>query len=234
MNIHSSQKFSPQGLCLLVEDQAEARLFFQRTLQSLFPNLQVVALDSLRLAEEWLTGRAKEKNPQPLSLAIIDLGLPDGSGIELIRNLQQTEPETLSIVATIYDDDARLFGALAAGAYGYVLKDDGAKHLEQILSRLSSGEPPLSPAIAHRLLHHFRSSAPVAAAPTTGAALTSREVEVLTLIARGHTVSEAAQQLKLSSQTVAGYVKNIYQKLHISNRAAATREAIRLGLVRSL
>lgn len=231
MTAQVNKKFSADGLCLLVEDQEEARLFFQNTLKALFPELQIVAVENLRLAEEWLQGRSQNGGNQPLSLAIIDLGLPDGNGIELIRSLHATEPSTPSIVATIYDDDARLFGALAAGAYGYVLKDDGAARLQDILARLSTGEPPLSPAIAHRLLNHFRFEAP--ATPPVESVLTSREVEVLTLIARGHTVQEAAQHLKLSAQTVAGYVKSIYQKLHISNRASATREAIRLGLVRN-
>lgn len=216
------------GFCLIVEDQPQANQYLRETLQATFPDLQIISFESVRSTEAWLEERSKENQKVPLALALIDLGLPDGNGQDLIRILSVVEPSTPSVVVTIYDDDARLFGALSAGAYSYILKDDGSHLLGDILQRILRDEPPLSPAIAHRLLAHFRVGANPLAAGNT---LTSREIEVLTFIARGFTVPETAKYLSLSAQTVAGYVKNIYQKLHISNRAEATREAIRLGLV---
>jgi len=114
-----------------------------------------------------------------------------------------------------------------AGARGYLLKDEEQDLLVGILRRIDRGEPSLSPSIAHRLLAHFRG--PVAKAHDE-AGLTPREIETLTLLARGLTVAEAAARMGLRPQTVASYVKVIYQKLRISTRAEAAREAVRRGL----
>ena len=160
-------------------------------------------------------------------LAVVDLGLPDGHGIDIVRMLVRYSPETRCIVATIYGDDAHLIEAITAGAQGYILKEENRDHIVATLKRIENGEPPLSPSIAQRLLAQFR--APTA--PRDGiAGLSARETETLALIARGLTVSEAATTLGLSTNTVAGYVKIIYQKLGISTRAEATREAVRRGL----
>ncbi len=132
-----------------------------------------------------------------------------------------------AVVATIYSDDAHVFDAISAGARGYILKDEDEISLVQYLKRIERGEPPLAPSIAHRILAHFRSAAPTR---PDEARLTGREIETLSLIARGLTVSEAAARLGLTSQTVASYVKVIYQKLNVTSRAQATREAIRRGL----
>lgn len=215
------------GVCLLLEDQTRTRDFLSSVVLSTFSNIKIVSLGNLREAYAWLDQRDKSESKEPLTLALIDLGLPDGSGVEIVRHLTLSDPEVRSIVVTIYDDDAHLFDALSAGADGYLLKDEGPEVLSTLLQRISTGEPPLSPAIAHRLIRYFR-------APVIGTSeeitLTSRESETLALLAKGLTVAEAAKSLGLSAQTVAGYVKIIYQKLHVSNRAEATREAIRRGL----
>lgn len=217
-----------ESLCLLVEDQAETREFLRAALTSTFSGFTVHATTTLRETKTWLDARGRENNREPLRLAIIDLGLPDGSGVEIVRHLARTEPETLSVVVTIYDDDIYLFDALAAGAGGYIVKGDEPNLTIDLLKRIEGGEPPLSPSIAHRLLAHFRAPVPT---PPSEVELSRREKETLTLLARGLTVPEAAREMGLSAQTVAGYVKTIYQKLHVSNRVAATRAAIRLGLV---
>ena len=219
--------------CLLVEDQDATTAFLQQALSTAFPGIKVTSRRNLRDAQAWLWERSKlTGGREPLPLALVDLGLPDGSGIELIRQLKVTEPETKCVVVTIYDDDAYLFEALSAGASGYILKDENPPFIVNILKRVLTDEPPLSPAIARRLLSHFHAPAPEPPAESTkGADLTPRERETLTLISRGLTVAETAQQLGLSPQTVAGYVKIIYQKLHVSNRVEAAREAIRRGLV---
>ena len=190
-------------------------------LASAFPDLHVETAGTLKAAHAWL-----DRHDAGLWLAIVDIGLPDGSGIDIVRRLQREQPAVLPVVATIYDDDAHLFEAIAAGARGYVLKDEEADLLVNYLRRIERGEPPLSPSIAHRMLSHFRAPAVV----EDEAGLSPREIEVLTLLARGLTVSEAAARLGLQPQTVASYVKVIYQKLCVTSRAEATREAVRRGL----
>ena len=134
----------------------------------------------------------------------------------------------LPVVATIYDDDTHVFEAIAAGARGYLLKDEEADQLVSLLQRIERGEPPLAPSIAHRMLAHFR-AAP--APKQDDAGLTARETETLSLIAKGLTIAEAAARMGLKPQTVASYVKTIYEKLNVSTRAEATLAAVRRGLV---
>ncbi len=208
--------------CLLIEDQPTTRDWMLGVLATAFPGIEIATAGSVKAANAWL-----DLHGDTLWLAIVDLGLPDGSGIDIVHRLQARHPDVLSIVATIYDDDAHLFDAIAAGARGYVLKDEEASLLVGYLQRIERGEPPLSPSIALRLLSHFRAPPDKA---DDDAGLSPRETEVLTLLARGMTVAEAARRLGLQPQTVASYVKVIYQKLCVSSRAEATREAIRRGL----
>jgi DNA-binding NarL/FixJ family response regulator len=200
---------------LVVDDLESSRDWLARALEIAFPGIDVTLAASLAEA-------ARVEVPP---LALIDLGLPDGSGVSLIERLHAKG--TLCIVATVFDDDAHLFPALHAGAQGYVLKDQSPDALAAMLSGIASGQPPLSPSIARRLLRHFQ---PLPTAPDT-VALTSRESEVLRLIAKGLTVVEVAEMLELSRHTVAGYLKEIYRKLSVTSRAEATLEAARLGLV---
>ncbi len=208
-------------LCLLIEDQPRTRDWMLAVLAAAFSDVRIETVGTLKAAHAWLDRHGSE-----LWLAIVDIGLPDGSGIDIVRRLQRERPDVLPVVATIYDDDAHLFEAIAAGARGYVLKDEEADLLVNYLRRIERGEPPLSPSIAHRMLSHFRTPAVV----KDEAGLSPRETEVLTLLARGMTVSEAASRLGLQPQTVASYVKVIYQKLCVTSRAEATREAVKRGL----
>ena len=136
----------------------------------------------------------------------------------------------MPVVVSIYDDDAHLFDAIAAGAQGYLLKDEGAEVLVGRLREIARGEPPLSPSIARRILCHFHRPHDAATAPRREL-LTPRETEVLALLGRGFRIGDAADSLGLTRHTVAGYVKIIYSKLNISSRAEAALEAKRLGLV---
>ncbi|NMA97079.1 MAG: response regulator transcription factor [Phyllobacteriaceae bacterium] len=208
--------------CLLIEDQPSTREWMISVLRKAFSNLEIETVGTLKAGLSFLTERG-----EGLWLAIIDLGLPDGSGIEIVKRLRSEFPDVIPIVATIYDDDAHLFEAISFGARGYVLKDEEADLLVSYLQRIERGEPPLSPSIALRILSHFQAPAKQ---PDDEAGLSPRETEVLTLLARGLTVAEAAKRLGLQPQTVASYVKVIYQKLCVSSRAEATREAIRRGL----
>lgn len=203
---------------LVVDDLASSRDWLASALLIAFPGIRVSTAATLGEAEAQVT--------PPPPLALIDLGLPDGSGVRLIERLHGCG--TLCVVATVFDDDAHLFPALHAGAQGYVLKDQSPESLAEMLTGIAQGQPPLSPSIARRLLRHFQ---PAAAAPDQKA-LTARENDVLRLIAKGLTIAEAADVLALSRHTVAGYLKDIYRKLSIGTRAEATLEATRRGLVR--
>lgn len=212
-------------LCLIVEDQPTNRERLVAVVGEAFTAVEVIAVANLRGARAWL---AEDPRAQQLWLALIDLGLPDGSGIMLIRELKTAVPEAMLVVATIYDDDSHLFEALAAGAQGYLLKHGDMGDMTHYLKRIETGEPALTPSIARRLLQYFHG--PDVPGRAAEIALTGRETETLTLLARGLTIAEAAQRLDLKPQTVAGYVKVIYQKLNVSSRAEATRKAVDRGL----
>jgi DNA-binding NarL/FixJ family response regulator len=220
-------------LCFIVEDLAPARASLVAATEAAFPGLEIRAFEDLAGARAFVMSSL---GPQRQALGLIDLGLPDGSGVELIRLLAADYPGTIAVVTTIFDDDGHLFEALGAGARGYLLKDVDLDRLAHYLRRIEAGEPPLSPSIARRMLGHFRAagSAPSGKVPVDSmpeASLTRRETDVLQLIGRGLRVGEAADVLGLTEHTVAGYVKTIYRKLHVSSRAEAALEAARRGLV---
>jgi len=208
---------------LIVEDLAENRLWLNQTLEQGFPGMAIHCASTVTEAREWLAHAAAP------DIALIDLGLPDGSGIELIELLNRRSPQTLCIVATIYDDDAHLFPALRAGARGYFLKDQGRDEAARLLQGIAAGQPPLSPSIARKILASFLMPTPTL--DSERPSLTPRETEVLRLISKGLTLTEAAKLLQLSRHTVDGYVKEVYRKLKISSRAEAALSAKQLGLV---
>jgi DNA-binding NarL/FixJ family response regulator len=204
---------------LIVEDQADARQWIEAALRERFPDTEVHTATTL-------AGGRAEVARSSFDLALIDIGLPDGSGIDLIHDINRTSPATLAVVTTVFSDDEHLFAALRAGAQGYVLKDDSRERLSELLRDIVAGQPPLSPSIARRLLNHFQ------AEPPSEVALTERERDVLTLLAKGFTVAKVADLLDITRNTAAGYAKAVYRKLNVSSRAEATLEATRRGLVR--
>lgn len=220
----------PNRGCLIVEDRPDTREWLEAVVGDAFPGMAVASAANLRDARRWLELHAADP-PWSLTLALIDLGLPDGSGVDLVREIAQAFPEALPVVATIYDDDVHLFDSLAAGAQGYVLKQEHPEAVADCLRRIDAGEPPLSPSIARRMLERLRPPAPEPRPQARDeASLSARETEVLTLLARGLSAPEAARVIGLRPQTVAGYVKVIYQKLHVSSRAEAVLAAAQRGL----
>lgn len=204
----------------ILEDLPESQAWLRDALEQSFPGIAIDSAYSLAEAAHTLAA-----GPAP-DIALIDLGLPDGSGITLIEQIQRRSPATLCIVASIYDDDGHIFPALRAGARGYLLKDQPVAGIVQALTGIAAGQPPLSPAIARRMLAFFQ---PAPSAP--GPDLTERETEVLRLISKGLTQAETARLLGISQHTVAGYVKELYRKLNVSSRAEAALIARDLGLV---
>lgn len=214
---------------LVLEDLPDTRAWLAEVVVQALRSVDLTTVPDLRSARLWL--RDLDPAAQP-PLALVDLGLPDGSGIDFIRELLAREPRSTVVVATIYADDLHLMEAMAVGAEGYLLKDQDAGQLVERLQALERGEAAISPQIARRILEHFRVTARFQTADNGQAEpLTPREVEVLRLIGRGLTVNEAADVLGVSRQTLPGYVKTIYRKLGISTRAEAAMEALRRNLV---
>ncbi len=204
----------------ILEDLPESQTWLSEALDQSFPGISIDTAFTLQEAREKLA-----VGPFP-EIALIDLGLPDGSGVELIDFIQQRAPATMCIVASIYHDDGHIFPALRAGASGYLLKDQPIAAIVAALTGIASGQPPLSPAIARRMLTFFQ---PGPALPTP--TLTERETDVLRMIAKGMTQAETGNLLGISQHTVAGYVKELYRKLNVSSRAEAALLARDMGLV---
>jgi DNA-binding NarL/FixJ family response regulator len=211
---------------LLLEDLPEIRAWLRKLVLQVFPDAQIA--ESARVADALalVTG-------VKFDLALVDLGLPDGSGVDVVTKLRDLQPETQSVVVTIHDDDEHLFPALQAGAFGYILKEQARELITEQLQRISQGEPPLSPSIARRVMAYFSAKAkPQVNTNLINVSLTDRESEVLLRVAKGYTLPEIGVQLGLSRHTIADYVKQIYRKLNVSSRAEAALEAQRLGLFR--
>lgn len=209
---------------LLLEDLPEIRAWLRKLVLQVFPDAQIS--ESARVHDAISLVSAVK-----FDLALVDLGLPDGSGVDVVTKLRDVQPEAQSVVVTIHDDDEHLFPALQAGAFGYILKEQPRELITEQLQRISQGEPPLSPSIARRVMAHFaQQRRPQSSLPHVS--LTERESEVLLRVAKGYTLPEIGVQLGLSRHTIADYVKQIYRKLNVSSRAEAALEAQRLGLFR--
>ena len=137
---------------LLLEDLPEIRAWLRALVMQVFPGSTVV--ESARVHDA-----LQQVGAHRFDLAMIDLGLPDGSGVKVVQALREAQPETQSVVVTIHDDDDHLFPALQAGAYGYLLKEQPREQLMEHLQRISQGEPPLSPSIARRMISYFSAQA---------------------------------------------------------------------------
>jgi len=213
---------------LLLEDLPEIRAWLRKLVLQVFPG--AVISESARVHDAIELVKSVK-----FELALIDLGLPDGSGVDVVTQLRDSQPDAQSVVVTIHDDDEHLFPALQAGAFGYILKEQARELITEQLQRISQGEPPLSPSIARRVMAYFSAKAKPAASTANSmpnVSLTDRESEVLLRVAKGYTLPEIGVQLGLSRHTIADYVKQIYRKLNVSSRAEAALEAQRLGLFR--
>ena len=160
---------------------------------------------------------------------IVDLGLPDGDGTELIAELAAMAPASDALVITVFGDEAHVVRALEAGAKGYLLKDATREDFIRSIRMVRRGGSPLSPMIARHVLRRFGPPPRQRRAPAAGEAhmeaLTAREAEILRLIAQGNSVAEAAMTLHLSPHTVTTHVKHIYGKLAVNNRVQAVNRA---------
>ena len=173
---------------------------------------------------------------QPISLALVDLGLPDGNGIEIIEKIRSLERNTMILVVSAWSTQESLFSAIKAGATGYVLKErDDAEVLLSIRSILRGGAP-IDPFIAREILKQIsEAEEPVqeqtAAESPEQSILTSREREILDLVAQGLSNREIAEQLFVSRYTVESHIKHIYRKLAVTKRTKAVSTARSMGIL---
>ncbi|HET8632138.1 MAG TPA: response regulator transcription factor [Thermomicrobiales bacterium] len=166
-------------------------------------------------------------------VVLMDLTMPELSGLAATRALSAEAPELKVVVVTASEDDADLFEAIKSGAQGYIFKNLDAAQFFALLEGVMRGEPALTPGLARKLLREFARPAPAAGggAPP-GAALTAREREVLELLVQGVTSNqELAARLVVSENTVKYHLRNILDKLHLQNRAQVIAYAVRHGLV---
>jgi two-component system nitrate/nitrite response regulator NarL len=242
---------------LILEDNPVARSFLCRVVRESFSDTIVITeagdLENARRQVAIAGGGSGMHGVDPFKLIMVDLELPDGNGLDLLAELVHY-PAT-KIVTTLYSDDDHLFPALQRGADGYLLKEDRFEVLVEELQKIVRGQPPLSPAIARRLLTHFRHGSdgngraagssfttapgafttsrpiPLVDKPLDHDRLTPRESEVLTYLSKGFTIKEIANLMGIKWFTVNDHIKSIYKKLNVSSRAEAAVLASKQGLV---
>lgn len=210
---------------LVVEDEPELMRRFSQA---------VLADSALSLAAAVSNGAAALAELATVSpdVILLDLGLPDMQGTNIIRHVALHQPQCEVLVVTMFGDDSHIFEALEAGATGYLLKDAGLDRIADSIHALRSGGSPISPGIARRVLARMRTEAPaMSGAAASPALLTPREIELLKLTAKGLHFAGIAELLEISPHTVVAHVKKIYRKLCVHSRGEAVYEATQLGLL---
>jgi DNA-binding NarL/FixJ family response regulator len=223
---------------LIVEDDAQMREFFAGSVARC-DQLSLVA--SVGTATE---ARARLDEPQHrVDVLLTDLGLPDGNGLDVIRHARLRHPECEPLVISMFGDEDNVLASIEAGALGYIHKDATPEDIAQTILEMKRGASPISPMIARRVLARFQQrhseSIPVAATDAgpfaNGATLaeksplSTREQDVLELIARGFSYGEIARLQSVSVHTVQTHIKHLYSKLAVHSRSEAVYEATRMG-----
>jgi DNA-binding NarL/FixJ family response regulator len=167
--------------------------------------------------------------PDAPDVALCDIGLPGMTGIEGVRHLKQRFPALQILMLTVFADNEHVFEALCAGASGYLLKDTPPERLVEAVRELHAGGAPMSPEIARKVVTMFARTPPPRASDHE---LTPRELELLQLLAEGHSYKTASRAMSLSIDTVRFHVRNVYEKLHVHSKSEAVILALKRGLVR--
>ena len=212
---------------LVVDDHA----LFRRGIVTVLTNQEGInvvgeAVNGLEAIE-----KAEELAPDVI---VMDLNMPQCSGLEATQALQARTPQVGILVLTVSENEADLFAAIKFGATGYILKNTEPEELVQAIYHIAQGGVIISPMMATKLLTEFRGSDTDARAKQTEeeeANLSPREVEVLRLISQGATNKEIADSLFISENTVKTHLRNIMDKLHLANRSQAAAYAVKRGLV---
>jgi len=173
---------------------------------------------------------ALEKIPGNLPDAVlVDIGLPGMSGIEGIRLLKASYPGLPVVMLTVYEDDKRIFGALCAGACGYLLKKTAPARLLESLQEAVGGGAPMTPEVAARVIALFREIRPPEDADYH---LTPHEIRILKLLVEGHNHKTAATELDVSVNTIRFHLRSIYDKLQVHSKSEAVAKALRNRIIR--
>ncbi|MCK5315629.1 MAG: response regulator transcription factor [Anaerolineales bacterium] len=206
---------------LITDDHAIVRKGL-RTLVESEPGMEVVgeAADGVEAVF-----KARSLNPDVI---LMDMMMPRMDGLEAINEIIRENPEARILVITSFAEDDKIFPAIKAGALGYLLKDSTPEQLIQAIYAVYNGESSLHPSIALKVIRELNRPSEL---PPTEEPLTTREVEVLKLVARGLTNQEIAEILVISERTVGNHIGNILNKLHLANRTQAALYALREGLV---
>jgi DNA-binding NarL/FixJ family response regulator len=213
----------------LIEDDASVRDFVVQALQQR-PDWTLVGYSPS-------LGHAMAHAAQAAAgVYLVDLGLPDGRGEDLLRALSRTNPEAELLVFTVFGDESRLIDAIEAGATGYVLKGCSTAELLAAIEQIQNGGAPISSLLARLLLRRLRSvqesqRVNQADASAPNVILSEREIEVLKLVAQGYVNKEIARKLDISAHTVGSHIKNLYSKLAVHSRVQVVRVAQARGLV---
>ncbi len=206
----------------LVEDDADVRNRLVKLLQA---HEQFNLLDATGTMTEGLKA-LKQHKPDVL---LTDIGLPDGSGIEIIKAIDKWHLDCNAMVISGFQDENIVFKALQAGAQAYILKHDESTKITDAILTMIDGGAPISPMIARLMLRKFQ--IPQQIEEKTAEALTERQVKILQLVSQGFSSKEIAEKLGIRYYTVTTHIKNIYHKLQVNSRTEALHEAIRLGLI---
>ncbi len=205
---------------------ADDHTFYRQGVRTMLSGVPEIEVTGEAATGDEAVAQAAALQPEVI---LMDLKMPGTNGIEATRRILQTSPHVGILVVTMFEDDDSVFAAMRAGARGYVLKDVEQDELVRAIKAIAGGEAIFSPAIARRLIHYF------AALPSTASALafpdlTSREREILHLLAQGESNAAIAKRLVLSLKTVQNHVSNIFSKLQVVDRAQAIVRARDAGL----
>ena len=209
---------------LIVEDDRMLRDSLVRDTRASSPDWEVLAADSLASARRLL-------QHERLDAVFLDLGLPDGEALPLIREIRSAHPACEVLIITVFADEQRVLSSLEAGASGYILKADLPEFVGRLIATIQSGGSPVSPAIARRLIARLQPATSARESAPDAEKLSPRESQILTLCSKGLRYAEIASALELSVHTVNAHLKSVYRKLMVNSRAEAVYEARRSGLL---
>ena len=223
---------SDKTTVLIVEDEPEFRLRFKQIVES-EPTLELVGVAANKREAQDLIDHTK------FDVLLIDLGLPDGNGTDLIRQVSAKRPDVDIMVVTVFGDEQHVVSAIEAGATGYILKDSTAADVVSCIRLLRAGGSPVSPVVARSVLRAIRNR--MGSSSSGGRSggsmpennpLSARETEILQLLAKGMSFNEIGEILGISPHTVTAHIKKIYRKLAVHSRGEAVYEATQMGLLR--
>lgn len=234
---------------LILEDDPQMRDFFAGSVARCAGLQLAASVGTVTEAKAWLDAHASE-----VDVLLVDLGLPDGSGLDVIRHATRLNPACEPLVISMFGDEENVLASIEAGALGYIHKDSTPNDIAQTILEMRAGASPISPMIARRVLAKYRTAQKfmtnmmepavqqenaaiknkaVKALPALAIAhfLSPREQEVLALIARGFSYAEIARLNALSVHTVQTHIKNLYKKLSVHSKSEAVYEATHIGLL---